>query len=334
MPDVAAALPGAVGLVVVGNGNAVEDALGGGDLVGPHDHEHVFRGKNAVPGQDVEQGVPGKEGAGKVHQIRQDLVLCFRPEGGELEAVAGLGLFVAAGLGLADGVEPGGVGVVFGVGAVGDNEDLHILKQTAARPEGVPLVAVDLVEGFPDGHAPALEFHMDQGQAVDQDGYVVAVVVAGALVPADGVLVDDLQPVVVDVFLVQQGDVFGSAVVPAQHLNEILLHLAGLFHNVLVGVGQRLVEKTVPLAVGKVVAVEGFQLTAQVCDEFRLGVDGQIGIALLGELPDERLFQRGLALVAVRPGGGGFIGGDHRVLGGGSDDVIGVHKGLTPSKYR
>ena len=334
VPDVAAALLGTVGFVVVGNGDAVEDALGGGDLVGPHDHEHILGGEDAVPGQDVEQGVPSKEGAGKVHQIGQDLVLCVRPEGGELEAVAGLGLFVAAGLGLADGIEPGGVGVVFGVGAVGDDEDLHILKQAAARPEGVPLVAVDLVEGFPDGHAPALEFHMDQGQAVDQNGHVVAVVVAGPLVPADGVLVDDLQGVVVDVFLVQQGDIFGSAVVPAQHLDEILLHLAGLFHNVFVGVGQRLMEKAVPLAVGKVVVVEGFQLTAQVGDEFRLGVDGQIGIALLGELPDERLFQRGLALVAVRPGGGGFIGGDHRVLGGGSDDVIGVHKGLTPSKYR
>ena len=324
VPDVAAAPLGAIGFVVVGNGDAVEDALGGGDLVGPHDHEHILGGEDTVPGQDVEQGVPGKEGAGKVHQIGQDLVLCVRPEGGKLEAVAGLGLFVAAGLGLSDGIEPGGVGVVFGVGAVGDDEDLHILKQAAARPEGVPLVAVDLVEGFPDGHAPALELHMDQGQAVDQNGHVIAVVVAGALVPADGVLVDDLQPIVVDVFLVQQGDVFGSAVVPAQHLDEILLHLAGLFHNVFVGVGQGFMEKAIPLAVGKGVVVEGFQLTAQVGDEFRLGVDGQIGIALLGELLDERLFQCGLALVAVRPGGG-FIGGDHRVLGGGSDDVIGVH---------
>ena len=171
---------------------------------------------------------------------------------------------------------------------------------------------------------------MDQGQTVDQNGHVIAVVVAGALVPADGVLVDDLQPVVVDVFLVQQGDVFGSAVVSAQHLDEILLHLAGLFHNVFVGVGQGFMEKAVPLTVGEGVVVEGFQLTAQVGDEFRLGVDGQIGIALLGELLDERLFQRGLALVAVRPGGAGFIGGYHRVLGGGSDDVIGVH-GCTPS---
>lgn len=325
VPDVAAAIPGAEGLVVVGNGDAVEDALCGGDLVGPHDHEHILGGEDTVPGQDVEQGVPGKEGTGKVHQIRQNLVLCVRPEGGKLEAVAGLGLFVAAGLGFADGIEPGGVRVVFGVGAVGDDEDLHILKQAAARPEGVPLVAVDLVEGFPDGHAPALELHMDQGQAVDQNGHVIAVVVAGTLVPADGVLVDDLQPVVVDVFLVQQGEVFGSAVIPAQHLDEILLHLAGLFHNVFVGVGQSLMEKAVPLAVGEGVVVEGFQLTAQVGDEFRLGVDGEIGITLLGELLDERLFKCGLALVAVRPGFAWLIGGDHRVLGGGSDDVITLH---------
>src|SRR5699024_6455826 len=103
VPDVAAAPLGTVGFIVVGNGDTVEDALGGGNLVGPHDHEHIYRGEDTVPGQDVEQGVTGKEGTGKVHQIRQNLVLCVRSEGGKLEAVAGLGLFVAAGLGFADG---------------------------------------------------------------------------------------------------------------------------------------------------------------------------------------------------------------------------------------
>ena len=223
----------------------------------------------------------------KIYQIGNDSVFGVGPEGGELKAVAGPGLFAPEGFRFPYGVEAGGVGVVFGVGAVGNDKDLHILKQTAARPEGLPLVAVDLVEGFPDGYAPAFEFHMHQRQPIDQDGHVIAVVMAGALVPADGVLVDDLQAVLVDVFFVDQGDVFGAAVVPPQHLDEILLDLAGLFHNVFVGVGDGVDKELVPLAVGKGVVVQGLQLAAQVGDELRLGVDGQVGIALFGELPDE-----------------------------------------------
>ena len=69
---------------------------------------------------------------------------------------------------------------------------------------------------------------MHQRQAVDQDGHVIAVVMAGALGLADLVLVDNLQAVFVDVLLVDQGDVFGTTVVPPQHLDEILLDLAGL----------------------------------------------------------------------------------------------------------
>lgn len=48
---------------------------------------------------------------------------------------------------------------------------------------------------------------MHQRQAVDQDGHVIAVVMAGALGLADLVLVDNLQAVFVDVLLVDQGDV-------------------------------------------------------------------------------------------------------------------------------
>ena len=331
VPDVAAAPQSAVLFVSGGDLDAVQNLFGGGDLVRPHDHQHIFRGEHTVPGQQPQQGMLQKEGAGKIYQIGNDSVFGVGPEGGELKAVTCPGLFAAQVFCFADGVEPGGVGVVFGVGAIGDNEDLHILKQTAASPEGLPLVAIDLVEGFPDGYAPAFEFHMHQRQAVDQDGHVIAVVMAGALGLADLVLVDNLQAVFVDVLLVDQGDVFGTTVVPPQNLDEILLDLAGLFHNMLVGVGNGMGKELIPLAVGEGIIVEGFQLTAQVGDEFRLGVDGKVGIPLFGELPDEGFLQLRLALVSLRAGGRGGVLSQDGVLGGGSNEVVAVHCNTSPS---
>lgn len=255
VPDVATALDGPVLLVVIGDLDAVQDPLGGGDLIRPHDHQHIFRGKNTVPGQHIQKGVPGEEGTGEVDKVGDHLVVGVRPEGGELKAVAGLLLFGLAGGRLPDGVEPGGGGVVLGVGAVGDDKDLYILEQAAPRPEGVPLVAVDLVESLPDGHASALELDMYQGQAVDQHRHIVAVVVLGPLLLAHLILVDDLEPVIVDVLLVDEGDVLGGAVVPAEYLHEVLLDLSSLFHDVLVGVGDGVLEELLPLAVGKLVIV-------------------------------------------------------------------------------
>lgn len=251
--------------------------------IGPHDHQHIFRGKNTVPGQHIQKGVPGEEGAGEVDEVGDHLVVGVRPEGGELKAVAGLLLFGLAGGRLPDGVKPGGVGVVLGVGAVGDDKDLHILEQAAPRPEGVPLVAVDLVEGLPDGHAPALELDMYQGQAVDQHRHIVAVVMLGPLLLAYLILVDDLETVVVDVLLVDEGDVLGGAIVPAEYLHEVLLDLPGLLDDVLVGVGNGILEELLPLAVRKLVIVQGLQLTAQIGDQVGLLVNLQIRIALLGE---------------------------------------------------
>ena len=84
--------------------------------------------------------------------------------------------------------------------AVADHEQLDVLEQARAGPEAVALVAVDLVERLADVDAAALELDVHQRQAVDEDRHVVAVGVLGAaLALTDLVLVDDLQPVVVDV---------------------------------------------------------------------------------------------------------------------------------------
>ena len=199
VPDVSPCLQGSPLLVLGGDLDAVQDPLGGGDLVGAHHQQQFLRGEHAVAGEEVEQGVLGEKGLGEVHQVRNHLVVPIRPEGGELKAVAGLLPLAFVLGGLFDVAVAGGVGVVLGVGAVGDHKDLHILIQPAGAPEAVPLVALDLVERLPDGHPPALKLHVDQGQAVDQNGHVIPGAVAA---PFLLVLVDHLEAVVVDVLLV------------------------------------------------------------------------------------------------------------------------------------
>lgn len=68
---------------------------------------------------------------------------------------------------LSDVAGAGGVAVVLSVGAIGDDEDLDVLKEAGGRPEAFLVVAVDLVEGLLDGDAAALELDVDERQAVD-----------------------------------------------------------------------------------------------------------------------------------------------------------------------
>ena len=118
-----------------------------------------------------------------------------------------------------------------------------------------------------------------------------------------------------DVLLVDEGDIFGGAVVPPEHLHEVLLDLPGLLHNVLIGVGDGVGEEPLPLAVGELVTVQGLQMAAQVGNEVGLLVDLQILIALLGEQLDKLPFQCRLALVTVRAVFHWLVGGDHGIFG-------------------
>ena len=83
------------------------------------------------------------------------LVVGVRPERGEFKAVACFALFRLAGCRVFDGVKPGAVGIVFGVCAVRDDKNLHILKQARACPKAVALIAINLIECLPNGNAPA-----------------------------------------------------------------------------------------------------------------------------------------------------------------------------------
>ena len=85
------------------------------------------------------------------------------------------------------------------MGAIGDDENLDILKKTAGCPEAVSLIALDLVEGFPNGDTSAFKLNMNQWHAIRKDGYIITSVVStcGFLI-----LVDDLQLVVVNILFI------------------------------------------------------------------------------------------------------------------------------------
>ena len=275
-----------------------------------------------------------KECPGKVDQIRQHTVIRIGPVGGEFKAVAGLFLLDLAVFGVLDGIVAGAVGVVLGICAVGDHKNLHILIQAAARPERIPLVAVDLVERLPDGHPAPLQFHMNQRKAVDQNRHIVAVIMPCTVCLFYLVLIDDLQAVVVDVLFVDQRDIFGAAIIPVQHLHIIFLNLSGLFGNMLVGVGNYITEKLLPLRIGKLVVVQLFQLAAEVGNQFILGMQRQIGVTLLAQQPDKLFLQFCLALVAVRAHLGGFIGSNNSIFIGSRNDIEKGHfKFLLPMVF-
>ena len=321
MPDIAATGQSTVFLIIVGDFNTVQNPFRCRNLIRPHDHQHVLGSEDAVLGQDIQDRVPRKKGPGEVDQIRDHPVIGIGPEAGELEAVAGLLLLLLAGLCILDGIEPGAVGVILGVRAITDDEDLNILKQTTSCPEGIPLIPVDLVERLPDNHTTPFQFHMNHREAIDQDRHIIAVAVPCSLVLADSILIDDLKEIVMDVFLVDQGDVFGRTIITLQDLNEVLLDLPGLLYNMIIRVRQSIFEEPVPLGIGEGIAVQHLQFIPEICNQLCLRMDRKIFIALPGEHTDEFPLQFSFALIAVGPGLHRLIFCDNSVFRCLGDDI-------------
>ena len=178
-------------------------------------------------------------------------------------------------------LEPRGVGVILGERAVADDKELHVLEQAGTGPEAVALVAVDLVERLADVDPAALELDVHERQAVDEDRDVVAVRAARpAVALPDLVLVDDLQPVVVDVGLVDELDVLRRPVVALEDLDVVLLDADGLLGDAIVRTGDLLGEEPFPLGVAERDAVQCFQLGTEVRDQLRLGRDREVVVRL------------------------------------------------------
>ena len=151
----------------------------------------------------------------------------------------------------------GGVGIIFGVSSVRDNKNLHILIQTAGCPKAVPLVTFDLIKSFPNGNAPAFQLRMNKGQSVDQYGNIIAGI---PVAPAFFILIDNLQPVVMNILFIDELNVFGRSVIPAQHFDMVGLYGTTFFRNTFVGVGKGFRKEPLPFVIAKGVIVQQFQL--------------------------------------------------------------------------
>ncbi len=248
------------------------------DLVGAHHQQFVLSVKDAVAGEDVQQGVLGKEGAGEINQIRNCPVCAVSPEVGELEAVAALfSAWDRARLLIVQMFFAGGVGVVLGMRAVGEDKELHVFKQPRAAPEAFAVVAIDLVEGFTQGNAAAFELHVHHRKSVDQNGHIVArwVFALGSFI-----LVKHLEAVVVDGAFIKQVNVLVGAVVAPQDLDIVVLDLASFLDDAFPGIGDLFAKEALPLAVREADVVEGFQLHTQVVYQGGLVVELDVFVAL------------------------------------------------------
>lgn len=142
---------------------------------------------------------------------------------------------------------------------------------------------------------------MHHGKAIDQDGDVVTIgVFRTAFALSNLVLVNDLQPVVMDICFIQQSDVFARAVVTRKNLNVVFVDATGLLFDSVVGAGDAGAIEPFPFRVAKRDVVESFELTAQVGNEVCFAVDGQVVVGLRLEDVDEFLLQLRLGLVVLR----------------------------------
>ena len=217
----------------------------------------------------------------------------------------------------------GGVRVVFRVGAVRDDKYLHVLVKSASCPETVPLIAVYLVERFFQLYATAFQFNVYEGESVYKYGHVVPRVIVSVFLD---ILVDDLDKIVVDILLVDEVDVPAFPVVPLQDLDVIFLYSGGLGYNIIVLVGNALVEEVLPFVVCEMVAVQLLKTCAEIGYEVRLRMDRQILISLLYQQPDELLLQLSLALVRLGRAHRVLIFRDHSVFCTFSYDIILGHR--------
>ena len=244
--------------------------------------------------------MPCKECLRKVNQIRKDTIVGICPEGCKFKAVACLFLLGRTGFCILNGIETGTVGVVLRIRTIGDNENLGIFKQTASCPEGIPLVAVDLIECFSDGNTSAFQFDMNERQSIDQNCNVITVIMLCSLCGTNHILVDNLQEVVMDIFLINDADVLGRTIITLKNLNIVLLNLTGLLYDSFIGIGNGICEEAFPLILREMIIVQFFQLKAQIGNQILFRMDMQIFISLFTEQAYEFLFQFSLRLVAVR----------------------------------
>ena len=160
---------------------------------------------------------------------------------------------------------------------------------------------------------------MDQREPVHEDRHIISVLEVALFL---FVLVDDLEEIVVDILLVDQGDVLCRPIVPLEDLHAVFLDPPALFLDPFIRVGNVLGKESFPFIVRESKFIELFKLPTEVRDHVFRFVDLQVLIPLLREHLDKGRLQGSLALVGVRPFSLRFVFCYDRTLTGGKDNVI------------
>ena len=192
----------------------------------------------------------------------------------------------------------GGIAVIFGLGAVADDEYLHIFKQRITCPERFTPVAVDLVKRLLKQHAASFQLDVYQRQPVHEDGHVITVLVASV---AHLILVDDLGDIGMDILLIDEFDVTYGAIVKGERFHTVLLNCEGFILDALSLVGNFGLEETLPFTISKHIIIETLQLATQIIDKFILLMYVQALVALARELFNKFTLQFLFTLIGRLP---------------------------------
>ena len=76
------------------------------------------------------------------------------------------------------------------------------------------------------------------------------------VVCANRILIDYLQPVIMNVLFIYKRDILGRTIITGQNLDIIFLYFPGLFHDMLIGISNGIFEKVIPLYVRKLIVVQ------------------------------------------------------------------------------
>ena len=239
VPDVA------VAAVVI---DAFDDLLHGVDLVRPHDHQLLFAlDQHHVAADRPAERAFGEEPLGEIIKVADLFVRLV----GEL--VQGQEAFF--------GVEGEVAGVVIGevVGAVAiaDDEELDEAKERlGVTVAGVIFVIDDLFHRPAGAGAQRLEFDLHDGDAIDQQDDVVAMVAVGGV---DAELVDHLEGVFAPILDIDEGEIELRAVVAGEGVEG-----AKRFGRVEDIGGDEFIEQPIEFGIREPHAIEGFELEPEV----------------------------------------------------------------------
>ena len=97
------------------------------------------------------------------------------------------------------------IGEILGINPIGDDEYLCKQEETMVGPVAMTLIPVDLIEGFFEFNPSSFEFDLNQRQAIDEEGDIIAIGIGAFLSDLTG----DLIQIITGLFAIKESDVAG-----------------------------------------------------------------------------------------------------------------------------